>query len=91
MEMPAIIRPICSTRGLAALHDADDPALVHHRDPVGERADLVQVFRDQQDGRAGLPLREQPLVDVLGGADVHAARGLGGDQHARDGAKARAP
>ena len=30
-----------------------------------------------------LALLQQQGVDVLGGANVHAARGLGGDQHAR--------
>ena len=66
--------------GLAPLHDADDLPLVHHRDPVGEAADFVQILGDEQDGRARGALLQQPLVDVFRCADVDPTRGLRGDQ-----------
>jgi hypothetical protein len=68
---------------LVALHDADDAPLVNHSNPVGQAADFIQVFRNQQNGRADLALLQQPLVDVLGGADIHPARRLGRDQNPR--------
>ena len=53
LEAPAIIRPI-SSRGMSGGDDADDPAVVHHRDPVGQRGDLVQLGGDDQHrGAAG--------------------------------------
>ena len=63
--------------------DADDPAPVHHGDPVGERHDLVELAGDEQDGGAGVPLGDEPLVDELDGPDVHATGGLGGDEDAQ--------
>ena len=62
-------------------HDADDPAVVHHRDPVGEGEDLVELGRDQHHGRPAVALGDDPAVDELDGAHVDAAGGLGGDEH----------
>src|SRR5690606_4115912 len=59
------------------------PAPVHHGDPVGERHDLVELAGDEQDGGAGVPLGDEPLVDELDGPDVHATGGLGGDEDAQ--------
>ena len=46
---PAISRPIVLDGRRPRLHLAGDRALVHHRDAVGERQDLVQVLADQED------------------------------------------
>ena len=56
---------------------------VHDGDAVGERADLVQLGRDEQHRRARVALGDELAVDELDGADIHAARGLRGEQHAR--------
>src|SRR5205823_12326629 len=60
---------------------ADDLALVDDEDAVGERQDLLELERDEQDRAALVALRHQPAVKVLDGADVEAARGLRGDEH----------
>ncbi len=62
---------------------ADDLALVHDEDPVGEREDLLELERDEQDRAALVALLDQPAVDELDRADVEAARRLGGDQDLR--------
>ena len=58
---------------------ADDLALVQDEDPVGEREDLVELERDEQDRPALVALRDDPPVQVLDRADVEPARGLRGD------------
>ena len=60
----------------------DDPALVHHVDPVGQRQDLVELLGDQEDRGAGGAARRGAAVDRLDGADVQAARRLDGDDQA---------
>ena len=62
---------------------ADDAALVDDEDPVGERQDLVQLERDEEDRPALVPLRDEPLVHELDRADVEPARGLSRDEGAR--------
>ena len=54
--------------GLGRGEDRDDAAFEDDRDPVGERPDLVELARDEEDRRARLALLEQALVDVPGGA-----------------------
>ena len=49
---PAISRPSSSTVAAARVALADDRALVHDGDAVGEREDLVEVLADQQHGDA---------------------------------------
>ena len=51
-------------------HDADDLAAVHHRDPVGQRRDLVQLGGHDQHGGAPVALSDQPLVQELDRADI---------------------
>src|SRR5699024_8486953 len=60
--------------------DAQDLAAVHHGDAVGELGDLVQLGGDDHHRGALVPLVEDPAVQELDRADVHAAGGLGGDQ-----------
>src|SRR3990172_13045985 len=67
-------------RGRLALDLAHDAALIDHHDSVGQSQDLVQVFRNQERGGAGVTLVEQAQVHVFGGPDVEAARRLGGDE-----------
>ena len=62
---------------------ADDLALVDDEDPVGEREDLLELERDEQDRAALVALLDQAPVDELDRADVEAARRLRGDQDAR--------
>ena len=58
-------------------------ALEDDEDPVGEREDLLQLERDEQDGPALVALLDEPAVDELDRADVEAARRLRRDQHLR--------
>ena len=62
---------------------ADDPPLVDDEDAVGEREDLLELERDEQDRAPLVALLDEPAVDELDRADVEAARGLGGQQDAR--------
>jgi hypothetical protein len=57
---PAIIRPsVAFCRPAATL--ADDAAVEHHQDAVGQRADLVELDRHQQDRLAGVAHRDDRL------------------------------
>ena len=62
---------------------ADDRALVHHGDPVGQRQHLVEVLADQE--HRDLPRRglAQVAVHGLDRADVEAARRRRGHEHPR--------
>src|SRR5262245_55410029 len=57
-----------------------DPALVDDEDAVGERQDLVQLERHEQNGPALVALFHEAAVDELDRADVEARRGLRGDE-----------
>lgn len=59
---------------------ADDGAGEHDEDAIGQRADLVQLDRDQQDALALVAQRDETLVNELDGADVDAARRLADQQ-----------
>ena len=61
----------------------DDVALVDDEDAVGEREDLVELERDEQDRPPGVSLLDEAAVDELDGADVEPAGRLCGDQNAR--------
>ena len=76
--------------GCAASNDADDLALVHHVDPVGQGEELVELLGDQQDRRAASRELEQQPVDGLDGPDVQAAGRLDGDEQRRLGSISRA-
>src|SRR5439155_21933698 len=58
---------------LARVEVAEDRALVHDGDPVGEREDLVEVLADQEHPDSLAGRRPQVLVHRLDGADVEAA------------------
>ena len=62
---------------------ADDPALAHHGDPVGEAEQLGHLGGDHQDGDAGGGELLDQAVDLELGADVDAAGRLVQDQDAR--------
>ena len=62
---------------------ADDRALVHDENPVGERAQLVEVFADHEHGDALGGCVAQVRVNGLDGADVEPARWLRGHEHLR--------
>jgi hypothetical protein len=54
---------------------------MHHRDPVAQRHDFVEVVGDHQHGRTGVARGDQLLLDVGDGAYVQAPGGLvGNDQ-----------
>ena len=55
-------------------------AAVHHGDPVAQLEDLVELGRDEQDGRSGVALLDRLAVDELDAADVEAARRLVEDE-----------
>ena len=59
---------------------ADDPAAVHHRDPVRHLEHLVELGRHEQDRRPRVALRDRLAVDELDAADVEAARRLVEDE-----------
>ena len=59
---------------------ADDPAAVHHRDPVGQRRAPRPARWRREHGGAVVALGDDPLVDELDRADVEAAGRLGGDE-----------
>ena len=63
---------------------ADQPAAIDHRDPVGQLEDLVELRRHEQDGRAGVALGDGLAVDELDAADVE-ARGSAGRGRAASG------
>ena len=60
----------------------DEPAAQHDVERVGHADELLEVGGDQQDGQAGGPGIAQLLPDRRLGADVDAAGGMGGDEHA---------
>ena len=60
---------------------ADDLPLVDDEDPVGEREDLVELERDEEDRAPLCALLDEPPVQELDRADVEAARRLRRDQH----------
>src|SRR5262245_11228462 len=62
---------------------AEHAALVHDRDPVCEREDLVEILADQEHRDALGSCLAQVRVHGLDRADVEAARRSGGDEHAR--------
>ncbi len=61
----------------------DDLAFVEHEDAVGEREDLLELERHEQDRAAFVAFGDEPPVEVFDRADVEAARWLSGDQRLR--------
>src|SRR5262249_44503309 len=49
-----------------------DPALVDHEDPIGEREDLFELERDEEDGASRVALLDETAMDELDRADVQA-------------------
>ena len=62
------------------VEDRDEPAAVHDADAVRQLEDLVKLGRDEQDGRARVPLGDDLVVDELDRADVEPACRLVGDE-----------
>ena len=87
---PAISRPSSRSSVVGGRALAGDAAVEHHEDAVGERHDLVELDRDEQDRVAGVAQRDEPAVDELDRADVDAARRLADQQHLRVRARSRA-
>ena len=56
----AMSRPISFLSAVRPSRIADELAAVHHRDPVGQLEDLVELGRDEQDRRAGVALWRSP-------------------------------
>ena len=89
-ETPAISRPSSrSSASLAAL--ADDAACEHHQDAVGQRADFIELDRDQQYRLAHVAQFDETAVNEFDGADIDAAGRLADDQQIWDRARSRAP
>ena len=83
LRPPPVIRmPSCSSVAVGA-ELADDLSLVDDEDAVGEREDLLQLERDEQDAATLVALLDEAPVHELDRADVEAAGRLRGDQHAR--------
>src|SRR5437868_1345050 len=61
----------------------DDRALVHDRDAIGERQDLVEVFADEKDADAVRGSLAQVRVHRLDRADVEPARRRCGNEQPR--------
>ena len=55
----------------------------HHQNAVRERADFVELHRDQQNGLALVTQCDEAPVDEFNGADINAAGGLADDQQIR--------
>ena len=70
-----------SLRDLAPSILGYDPAFEHHQDAVRECEDFVQLGGDEQDSRPGIARVDNAGVDELNRAHVHAAGGLGSNEH----------
>ena len=79
--------PVMATPSSSAVavggNSPDDLAFEDDEDAIGEREDLLELERDEQDRPALVALLDQATVDELDRADVEPARRLGGDEHAR--------
>src|SRR5207248_8003011 len=62
---------------------ACDPSFVDDEDAVGQREDLVELERDEQDAGAPAPGLDEPAMDELDRSDVQATRRLCGEEHLR--------
>jgi len=62
---------------------ANDSPLVDDEDAVGERENLVELQRDQEDSPPLIALLDEALVDELDGAYVEPPGRLCGDEHPR--------
>ena len=75
---PAHEQPESLERRLLGVEDVDDLALVHHGDAITEGDHLVELARDDENGRSLVALLHDSSMDVLDRADVQSARGLRG-------------
>ena len=80
---PVISSPISSVDVRAGVDLGHDPSPAHDQQAVGERRHLLELGGDEQDGAAGVAQLDQPAVDELDAADVHAARRLRHQQELR--------
>ena len=82
-RIPAMSNPISSTVAVRASTSPTIAALVHHRDPVGQRQHLVEVLADQQDRDVSFGSLAQVAVHRLDRADVEPASRGRSDEHPR--------
>ena len=80
---PAIRRPTCERSIFALATGSLKPARVHHSDAIGEREDLVEIERDEQDRTSGVARFDETRLNDRRRADVDAARRLVGEDEAR--------
>ena len=71
--------------GVGGAERADDPALVHDVDAIGQGQDLVEFLGDEQDRGPRLAPGEEDAMDGLDRPDIEAAGRLDGDHQARAG------
>ena len=64
---------MASRSALRASAMADDPAAIQDPDAVRQLHDLVQLRRDEHDGRTRVTLGDDLAVDELDAADVQSA------------------
>src|SRR4051812_17225386 len=69
--------------GPGRIGDMNDAAAVHDGDAVGERQDLGEIRRNEQDRGAALALGEKTRVNLLDRADVDSARRMRRDEELR--------
>ena len=62
---PAYTPRAAGSRPVVGLPDLDDPAAMHHRDPVAEIADHAKVVADQHEAEPQPPLQLQQQVENL--------------------------
>ena len=79
----AISRPTVSRSAVRASSIATSSPRYITADPVGQLEHLVELGRDEQDGRSLVALGDHLAVDELDAADVQAARRLVEHQHAQ--------
>src|SRR5260370_1509784 len=62
---------------------ADDPPALHHQDAVGQRADLVEIGRDEEDRHPRSFQRDESLVNKVARPDIEARGRLTNNQAER--------
>ena len=62
--------------GRASVECGHDAAAIHDRDPVGKLEHLVELCRDEQDGRPCVAFFDGLPMDELDAPDIEAARRL---------------
>ena len=76
-HMPADLGEI----GRAGARLVDQRAVEHHHETIGELQKLVEIFADQQHGRAAIARRHDLGVDLRDRGKVETETRIGGDQN----------